>query len=204
MTVSFAELRAMLDVDEPDYPALATIAADAMHHLRRLAVSDDVSLASKAVSLAGVIGDAGSIDVVGVAARSRHPLVRVAAAHAAGMLPDHPKAARVVSKLLDDDEIGVLKFGIRAASRQSASGIAAKAKRANTRMASAVRAAAKDHILHARATAMARKARKKTGGRAVQERAPRGAAARGQMPTGAMTEPPKGARARTMPTGKMR
>jgi hypothetical protein len=203
MPVSYAELKAMLDVDEPDYPALAAIAADAMQHLRKLAASDDVSVASKAVSLAGIIGDTSSIGVVSDAARSRHALVRVAAAHAASLFPDGPQAARVVSKLLDDADIGVVKLAARAASRQTAPGIAVKAKRASARMASAVRAAVKENTQRERVTVMAMKARKKAGGRAAQGKAAKRAAAAGQMPTGAMTEPPKGAKARAMPAGKM-
>ena len=204
MTVSYAQLKAMLDVDEPNYPALAAVAADAMQHLRRLAASDDVSVASKAVSLAGVIGDASSIGVVSDAARSRHALVRVAAAHAASMLPDGPQAARVIGKLLEDTDIGVLKFGVRAASRQTAPGIAARVRRANARLASTVRAAAKETTQRERATVMASKARKTTGGRAAQKKAGKRAAGGGQMPAGAMTGPPKGAKARTMPAGKMK
>ena len=43
MPLSYAELKSLLDVDEPDYPALATMAAGAMNHLRKLAASPDVS-----------------------------------------------------------------------------------------------------------------------------------------------------------------
>jgi hypothetical protein len=204
MPVSYAELKAMLDVDEPDYPALAAIAAGAMHHLRKLAASEDVSVASKAVSLAGIIGDARSIGVVGDAARSRNSIVRVAAAHAASLLPDSPQAARIVTKLLDDNDIGIVKIAARAASRQTDPSVAAKAKRASARMATAVRAAVKENSQRKRAIVMAKKARKKAGGKASQRKAPKRAVAAGQMPTGAMVEPPKGAKARAMPAGKMK
>ncbi len=204
MPVSYAELKAMLDVDEPDYPALAAKAAGAMQHLRKLAASDDESLASKAVSLAGIIGDASSLGVVGDAARSRHALVRVAAAHAASLMPDSPQVARIVTRLLDDKDIGIKKIATRAAARQSAPGIAAKAKRASAQLATAVRAAVKDHTQRERAAAMAMKGRKIiTAGKAARGKAPARAAA-GQMPSGAMTEPPKDAKARAMmPAGKM-
>jgi hypothetical protein len=202
MPVSYAELRAMLDVDEPDYAALADIASGAMNHLRKLAASTDVSLASKAVSLAGFIGDANSIAVVENAARSRQPLVRVAAAHAATLVPDSPRAARVVNRLLDDPDIGVVKTAMRAAALQTDRGLAVKARRASARLAAAVRAAARENIRRERATAMAMKARKKAGGSAARGKAGR-KAAKGQMPTGAMTKPPKGAKARAMPAGKM-
>jgi HEAT repeat protein len=204
MPVSYAELKALLDVDEPDYEKLANKMAGAMHHLRRLAASDDPSVASKAVSLAGIIADADSIVVVADAAKSRSALVRVAAAHAASLLPDSPQAARVVSKLLGDADIGVAKIAVRAAARQSDPALAANAKRASMKLASAVRAAMQQHSQHERAAAMAMKAAKKTGGGAARGKAKRTRAAAGQMPTGAMVEPPKGAKARAMPTGKMK
>lgn len=202
MPVSYAELKAKLDVDEPDYAALAILAAGALQHLRKLAASDDVAVASKAVSLAGMIGDTGSVGVVDDAARSRHVLVRVAAAHAASLLPDSPQAARIVTRLLDDKDVGIIKMASRAAARLSAPGIAAKAQRASARMNAAVRAAAAHQAQQERKAAMAMKTRKKAAGKAARGKAPARAAA-GQMPTGAMTEPPKSARAQAMPNGKM-
>ena len=50
MPITLAKLKALLDVDEPDYPALAEIADGAMQHVRKLAASPDESLASKAAS----------------------------------------------------------------------------------------------------------------------------------------------------------
>ena len=91
MPISYAKLKALLDVDEPDYAALAEKAEDVVQHLRKLAASSDVSLASKAVSLAGIIGDDGCIGIVGNASKSRNVVVRVAAAHASTLLPDNPQ-----------------------------------------------------------------------------------------------------------------
>lgn len=203
MAISYAELKAKLDVDEPDYPALAEMAADAMQHLRKLAASPDASLASKAVSLAGIIGDAESI--VSSAAKSRHVLVRIAAAHAATLMPDSPQAARVVSRLLDDKDVGVVKLAARAATRLSDPAVATKAKRATVRMVKAVRASA-EATRRERSAAMATKRAKKTGSAATKSKAvgkARGKARAGTMPTGAMTEPPTGAKAGDMPTGEM-
>lgn len=201
MPVSYAQLKALLDVDEPDYAKLAEIAAGAMQHLRKLAASPDESVASKAVSLAGMIGDAASVAVVGDAARSRHALVRVAAAHAANLLPDTPQAARIVTRLLGDADIGVLKMATRAAARQSDPALAAIARRAQARMTTTVRAASQAFSQHERATAMAMKATKKAA--AARGKTNRKRAAAGQMPTGAMIEPTRSAKARAMPKGKM-
>ena len=205
MPTSYAELKAMLDVDEPDYLALVEMAAGAIKHLRKLAASADVSLASKAVSLAGMMGEADSIGIVGTASKSRDVLVRVAAAHAASMLPDSAQAARVVSKLLDDRDVGVVKLAARAATRLSDPGVATKARRASKRMNATVRATTAQISRRERSTAMTKKAGMKAGGRATRAQATyKGSTkARGQMPTGAMTEPSKGTKARGMPTGKM-
>jgi hypothetical protein len=205
MPISYAQLKAKLDVDEPDYPALAEMAAGAMQHLRKLAASPDLSVATKAVSLAGIIGEADCIGIVSTASKSRHALVRVAAAHAASQLPDSPQTARVVSALLDDADIGVVKIASRAATRQTDPGVKVKAKRANTRVAAAARAASKENSRRERATAMATKASKKAGAAARTKAARKGGAkAAGQMPAGAMTAPPKGAKVGAMPSGKMK
>jgi HEAT repeat protein len=205
MPISYAELKAMLDVDEPDYPALSEVAVGAIRHLRKLAASADASLASKAVSLAGFMGDADCVAIVGSASKSRDVLVRVAAAHAASLLPDGPEATRMVSKLLDDRDVGVVKLAARAATRLADPAVTTKAKRASARMNAAVRAATVKQRQQERSTTMATKAAKKAGGttgRAGAARRRRNGSADAQMPTGAMTEPPKG-KARKMPSGEM-
>ena len=206
MPISYTKLKAMLDVDEPDYMSLVEKAAGAMQHLRKLAASPDVSLASKAVSLAGMMGDTDGITIVGDASKSRAMLVRVAAAHAATMLPDCPQTARVVSKLLDDRDLGVVKLATRAASRLSDRRLSMKAKTATKRMVSAVRAMTADKSLRDRSKAMTKKGgAKKARGSATKAKAirPGSAAGSGDMPTGAMNEPPKNQKTRDMPTGKM-
>jgi hypothetical protein len=205
MPTSYAELKAMLDVDEPDYLALVEMAGGAMQHLRKLAASANVSLASKAVSLAGMMGEADSIGIVGNASKSRDVLVRVAAAHAASMLPDSPQSARVVSKLLDDRDVGVVKLAARAATRLSDPGVATKAKKASKRMGVMVRTMTAQKSRGERSTAMTKKAGMKAGGAATGAQATRKGSSkvRGQMPTGTMTLPPKGSKARDMPKGEM-
>ena len=118
MSITLAELKALLDIDEPDYAALAVMAAGAMTHLRKLAASSDVSLASKAVSLAGMIGGTSGVNIVTAAAGSEEVLVRLAAAHAVGFLPDHAKVSEVIQGLLADDDLGVVKVASTAASAQ--------------------------------------------------------------------------------------
>ena len=205
MAINYAELKEMLDVDEPDYMTLVEKAADAVHHLRKLAESADVSLASKAVSLAGMIGDTDSIGIIGKASKSRTALIRVAAAHAATMLPDSPQTARVVDKLLDDKDVGVVKLATRAATRLSDPRVATKARRAGKRLRAAVRAMTAQKSQRERNQVMTNKAGTKTRGSATPAKGTHKSSTKvgGQMPTGAMTQPPKGAKTRGMPTGKM-
>jgi HEAT repeat protein len=204
MPISYAELKAKLDVDEPNYPVLAEMAAGAIHHLRKLAASADVSLASKAVSLAGIMGDVDCIGIVGSASKSRDVRVRVAAAHAAGLLPDSSHAARVVNKLLDDKDVGVVKLAARAAARLSDPGVVTKARRASKRMHATVRAITAKKSASERSASMTRKTGMKAG-TATKAKATRKGSTRaaGIMPAGAMTGPPKGAKAGKMPTGTM-
>jgi hypothetical protein len=203
MPVSYAKLKAMLDVDEPDYAALADMRRR-NESFAQLAASPDASCSvrrryrSPASSMTP-----SSVAVVESAAKSREPLVRVAAAHAASLMSDRPETARVVNKLLNDADIGVVKTATRAAMRQTDRGLATNVQRAMARMATAVRKAAEENARREKATSMAKKARKKAGGSAAKDKAGRKSTA-GQMPAGAMTEPPKGAKARTMPSGKMR
>jgi hypothetical protein len=204
MPISYSELKARLDVDEPDYAALAELAAGAVQHLRKLAASPDESLASKAVSLAGIMGDAES--VVADASKSRNVLVRVAAAHASSLMPDSPQATRVVSRLLDDKDVGVVKLAARAATRLSDPKVTAKARRATVRMVKAVRASAQASRRD-RSAGMAAKRGKKTGAGATKAKAARkgsSKAAAGKMPSGAMVKAPTGAKAGDMPSGEMK
>lgn len=203
MPLSYAELKSLLDVDEPDYPALATMAAGAMTHLRKLAASPDVAIASKAVSLAGMIGSPGGVTVVGNAAKSTDTIVRIAAAHAASYLPDVPEAAKVVSRLLADKDIGVVKLAARAAAGQADRAVTAQAKRAIARVESAARTS--NTSTRGKATAVATKATKKAAAKkAPAKKAAAKKAGSTSMPKGAMADAPRGAKSRAMPTGKMK
>jgi hypothetical protein len=69
-------------------------------------------------------------------------------------------------------------------------------------MATVVRNAAAEHTRREKATPMGMKARKKKAGVSRKRDSAIGGA--GGMPTDARTPPPKGAKARAMPTGKMK
>ena len=206
MPLSYKELRAMLDVDEPDYPGLTTMAAGAMKHVRKLAASGDVTVATKAVSLAGMIGGSGAIEVVSDAAKSDDPVMRIAAAHAAAFLPDHPKVARIVGTLLADDDVGVVKLAARAASSQSDRSITSLAKRAASRLDAEAAPAgpAKRTKKKAKKKAAAKKAAaKKAKGASPLSSATVRQRSSDEMPTGVMGDQPTGDAGGAMPSGEM-
>lgn len=112
MPVTIEDVRAVLDSEEPDYEAAAlALGEEAIPVLLDLASAEDPLLASKAVYLAGVINVAESKTVLTEGAASDSPVVRVAAAAAAGNL-DTEAASEVLTRLLSDDDLGVIKVAL--------------------------------------------------------------------------------------------
>jgi hypothetical protein len=101
------ELRAALDRDELDYPALAAEAGPgSMDDLEALVAEDEPRIASKAAYLASLV-DADHCDrVVDLAAHSRHDVVRASAAAALGSLPQDT-AEPIANNLLADADAGI-------------------------------------------------------------------------------------------------
>ena len=101
------ELRAALDRDELDYPALAAEAGpESMADLEALVAEDEPRIASKAAYLASLVDADNSDRVVDLAARSRHDVVRASAAAALETLP-HERAEPIASQLLADADAGI-------------------------------------------------------------------------------------------------
>jgi HEAT repeat protein len=116
-------VRAYLDPEEPNYgEAARNLGADALPHLEALVSVDDPLLASKAAYLAGLLGAERSSVVLETAARSSHPVVRVAAAFAARHLPA-AEAGTVLSTGIADDDLGVRKAALRSAAEVRAPGL---------------------------------------------------------------------------------
>jgi HEAT repeats len=81
MAVTLEQVTMGLMPDEPRYGRLAVeLGADALPHLTTLIQGDDLGLASKAASLATLIEDKRSLDVLSHAVTSEHEVVRIAAA----------------------------------------------------------------------------------------------------------------------------
>jgi hypothetical protein len=108
MAVTMKEVRAALDPEEPDYDEASKLGPEALPHLENLVSSGDTMLASKATYLASLIKDAKSAEVVGMAARSTDPAVRVAAAAAVSNL-SASSANAVLLELVVDPDPGVRK-----------------------------------------------------------------------------------------------
>jgi len=125
MAVTSEQVRAVLDLDEPDYDAAAQLGPDALPHLQRFVEGGDPNLASKAAYLAGRIGDPQAAPILELAAGSDDPVLRSAAAGGARHLPDE-QANTVLLTLLDDDDPGVRKTALKAVPANPSQDIAAK------------------------------------------------------------------------------
>jgi HEAT repeat protein len=121
MAVTMNEVIEKLNVDEPNYPDAAALGPDALPHLNQLVAGPDVMLASKAAYLAGLIADARALPVMEAAARSVHPVVRVAAAAALGQ---HAQSTPdLFRQLLPDPDPGVRKAALRSLERRKPAGL---------------------------------------------------------------------------------
>ena len=112
MAVRMEQVLAELCLIEPDYKNAAKLGTEAIPHLERLASGSDVSLATKAVYLASLIGGDRAVDLLFSAARSPTPEVRVQAAAAARNVPG-PKAANILFTALDDSDVGVRNVALK-------------------------------------------------------------------------------------------
>ena len=114
-----------------DYAKAVRLGRGALRHLKQIVNEKDLALATKATYLAAMINAEGSAEIVEAAARSRQPLLRVAAAGAAANLSPM-RAEPVLSKLLDSRDAGVRKCAIRAVESASTDKLCAKLKKLRT------------------------------------------------------------------------
>jgi len=113
MAVTMKTVTSLLSAEEPLYSEAARLGPDALPHLETLARGSDPLMASKAVYLASLIDHDHAADIVRLAARSDHPVIRVAAAAAAQNLTSEVTRA-VLDTLTDDKDHGVRKTAQRA------------------------------------------------------------------------------------------
>jgi HEAT repeat protein len=101
-----------LKQEETDYAAAAQLGEAALPILKSIIEGNNEALASKAASLAGMIGGAGGTEALVEAAKHPSEIVRVAAAAASRqLLPS--QSEMVLEHLIDDADIGVAKYTLQ-------------------------------------------------------------------------------------------
>lgn len=111
MSVTFEQVRAALEPEEPNYGSAAQLGPDAIPHLSQLVQGNDPMLASKAAYLASLIQSNQTDAVLTLAAQSAHETVRAAAA--AGVRNRDQVSVPLVDQLLRDQDSGVRKVMLR-------------------------------------------------------------------------------------------
>lgn len=101
-----------------DYKKGKKLGAGAIKHLKSIVRGKDWQLATKATYLAGLINKEGSAEVVDLAARSRKPALRVAAAAAAEHLSP-TRAEPVLDRLLRSRIVGIRKCALNSVQAMS-------------------------------------------------------------------------------------
>jgi HEAT repeat protein len=124
MPVTMEQVLNELNRDEPVYGQAAQLGSEALPQLITLIQGENLGLAVKAASLAGIINDAQSAAVLEIAARHPEPVVRVAAAAAAKNLTSMPTS--LAMDLLNDPDAGVRQWGLKALEVHHPAGIKTK------------------------------------------------------------------------------
>jgi HEAT repeat protein len=116
MAVTNEQVRAILDLDEPDYDAAAQLGPEALPILQRFVEGPNANRAAKAAYLAGRIGDPAAAPILEFAATSPEASVRAAAASGAQHIGE--AAESVLITLVDDDNPAVRKTALNAVPAQ--------------------------------------------------------------------------------------
>lgn len=112
MAITMKQVIKALSPDEPKYKKAAQLGSEALPHLKKLVMGEDLALASKAACLAGYIAADDSTEVLLIAAHHANPVVRVAAAGAAGRLKKPQDASEILLGLAMDDDQGVCRVAL--------------------------------------------------------------------------------------------
>ncbi len=147
MNADVDTVRARIDLDEIDYPALAReLGHEVLPALSEIADDPNVGLASKAVYLASTIGGPEAAPILERAAARAEPAVRVAAAAAMRNM-QHEQAETGLDSLLSDADPGVRKVALRSAAVIDSPSLRARLEEMVEHDADpAVRAAARDAL----------------------------------------------------------
>jgi HEAT repeat protein len=106
------QVRAKLELIEPDYAEAAKLGPEAIPFLEQLAKGTDILLATRAVYLASLIGGRRAARLLLDAATSPVPEIRVQAAAGAQNLPEE-KAEKILLEALGDSDFGVRNVALK-------------------------------------------------------------------------------------------
>ncbi len=108
------ELVRLINLDEPDYPAIVRqLTKDDIPLLTQLAQDPDPGLATKAISCLGLMGEETAVAGLQAAVAHPNPVYRIAAAYALRNAPASATGVRLLGRLLDDQDVGVRKFALK-------------------------------------------------------------------------------------------
>lgn len=122
MSMSIAELRQQLSDIEPEETTYEGIGPSEVDLLRELLEEEDAWMAARATHALSRIDSDRAHDALLWATEDARPEVRVAVAASAHALP--PKLSdEILSRLLNDSEIGVRKFAIKSTSDRNSNAV---------------------------------------------------------------------------------
>lgn len=128
------ELIKLIDLDEPDYPSIvAKLSLEDIPLLIELSKDPNLAIATKAISCLGMMNAEKAVVGIQAAVVSANPVLRVAAAHALRNSAALPSAVRLIDKLLDDSDIGVRKFALKAVNHANIKSLKAKVEKMNVK-----------------------------------------------------------------------
>lgn len=117
MALSKQDLILLLGNEEPNYSQIKKkMGKDDIIHLKQIAESRDMMMASKAVYLAGLLKEEDANNIVEKAAKSKKEILKIAAA---STLPNLNAAKRnaIALKLIDEEDVSVKKLVIKSLDR---------------------------------------------------------------------------------------
>lgn len=128
------ELVRLINLDEPDYPSIVRqLTKDDIPLLTQLAQDPNPGLATKAISCLGLMGDEAAVAGLQGAVAHPDPVYRIAAAHALRNVPASATGVRLLSKLLDDQDVGVRKFALKSVDLGNISSLKEQVRQVNLR-----------------------------------------------------------------------
>lgn len=131
--ITRALLEGLLNVDEPDYAAIARLGPEALPVLRQIVAEADVGLSAKALHAASLNIDQGLGDIVDIAAGRQEAVIRVIAATAIARLSGR-QGVDIAMKLLADRDVTVRERAADSVNREQYAEIAGRLRELKNRL----------------------------------------------------------------------